>query len=971
MAASSLALVLRHLRQLVAVRGTDQLSDAVLLQRFAARHDADAFAALMQRHGPMVLHVCQRVLKHAHDAEDAFQATFLVLARKAAAIRQGTALGSWLHGVAYRLARKAQAAAARRALREQPPSELRLADPLVETIYRELQQVLDVELQGLPAKYRAPLVLCYLEGRTRDEAARQLGWSLGTVKKRLERGRELLRGRLIRRGVSPSSALLAAMLSQHTGSAAVPPLLLASTVQAAVSFAAGNAVAPGVVAAHVAALAEGVIQTMLMTKIKVGMALVLALGVVTTGAGVVAHHALASKQGDNPEPQVKVIDTPKAADKAQIRIDLYGDPLPLGATVRLGTVRLRHPGRWPALIFSADGKTLFSSNDANSVYLWDLATGQALRTLKISDQRWTQAAALSPDGKVLATGGYDGIRLLDPVTGQELRRLKAGHVASLAFTPDGQALISGGEDNEWAIRIWDSATGNERHRMLWQKGAVSFLACTRDGRTLISASNTVAEIHVADLATGRQLRTIHNPTRDYAGAIALAPNDKTVAVGGDVRRHGAGNVGGHTSLICLLDVATGQELQKFEGHQSSIQAIAFAPDGKTLASASYDATLRLWDVATGKELRRIEGIPRDMILLVFSPDGKTLAAHAGDGTIRLWEIATGKALHQGEGHEGYVNSVAFAPDGKTLVSTSFYENTPRLWDVATGKQLRRIRGHEEESYVRAAAFLPDGKAFVSGASDSTLRLWDTATGQELRQFPLHDPKRGEERQHVRSMGVSSDGKLLVAASGGFRGPPGETFHVLAWEIASGQQLVRRAVRDEPYRNFLGDFWPGFSPDGKTLAHQAGKDVQLRDLMTGKELRTLEAPDNLHSPYVYSPDSNLLAVRSYTPKHEGRSSWTADHKVRLYDVTTGKERLCVPTVGLERPIAFAPDGNTLATASDNTIHLWEIATGKERWRSPELDTWITSLAFSPDGKRLASGLRNTTVLIWDVTQVRMK
>jgi RNA polymerase sigma factor (sigma-70 family) len=228
----------RYLRQITAPADGGRF-DAELLERFVTSDDGAAFARLVERHGPLVLGVCRRVLRNHHDAEDAFQATFLVLARKARHIRRRDALPGWLYKVAYHLAVKLRASAERRrrAEREAVPAPRQPAEDRL--TWAELRLVLDEELQRLPEKYRAPLLLCCLAGRTRDEAAAELGWSLGTVKMRLERGRHLLRSRLARRGLTVSAALLAMVLAQHATASPVPALLATTTVKAALLFAAG------------------------------------------------------------------------------------------------------------------------------------------------------------------------------------------------------------------------------------------------------------------------------------------------------------------------------------------------------------------------------------------------------------------------------------------------------------------------------------------------------------------------------------------------------------------------------------------------------------------------------------------------------------------------------------------------------------------------------------------------------------
>src|SRR5713101_7654266 len=209
----TLQTLVRHLHKLVHPPEGGP-ADGELLERFVKRKDSVAFAALVERHGPMVRGVCRRLLAQESDVDDAFQATFLVLLRKADTIRKTPSLGSWLYGVAFRIAHRARAESGRRSGYEKKGRKSAPSDPGMEAAWRELCAVLDVEVHGLGEKYRAPIVLCYLEGQTRDQAARQLGWSLRTLDRRLEQGRERLRVRLARRSITLSAALFATGLSQ-------------------------------------------------------------------------------------------------------------------------------------------------------------------------------------------------------------------------------------------------------------------------------------------------------------------------------------------------------------------------------------------------------------------------------------------------------------------------------------------------------------------------------------------------------------------------------------------------------------------------------------------------------------------------------------------------------------------------------------------------------------------------------------
>jgi RNA polymerase sigma factor (sigma-70 family) len=279
----------RFLHTIISGHNGEGQSDQVLLEQFVSRRDEVAFAGLLERHGSMVFGVCRRILHDEHLAEDAFQATFLVLARKASSIRKQYSLASWLHGVALRVARKANAEAIRLKRHDTRNDTGPVSDPQAEVGWREMLEIVDYELDQLPDRYRLPLVLCYLEGRTRDEAAVQLGWTEGKLKGLLERGRDRLRSRLIRRGVTLSSAASASLVAGTTSSGMVPPNLADSTVGAAVRFAAGNTLAACGISRAAASLTEGCLTIMWLTRIKTTIAMMLLLlGTLALGYGVLA-----------------------------------------------------------------------------------------------------------------------------------------------------------------------------------------------------------------------------------------------------------------------------------------------------------------------------------------------------------------------------------------------------------------------------------------------------------------------------------------------------------------------------------------------------------------------------------------------------------------------------------------------------------------------------------------------------------
>jgi RNA polymerase sigma factor (sigma-70 family) len=358
--------VLQFIRKMATTEHGRGLADAELLDRFMNGDDDAAFASLVHRHGPMVLGICRRILMNEEDAEDAFQATFLTLSRNAKSIRAQESVGGWLYSVAYRIAHKARIEAARRRKHEGSATLGQMSDPLAQLTVREAHEVLDRELAQLPDKLRVPLVLCYLEGLTRDEAARQLGWSPTMLKTRLEQARERLRKRLQSRGLAFSGALVASLFYEGTAWAAVPSTLLESTLKIA---------APGatelVVPAQVAALTEGVMKTMFLTNLKIATAVLVLVAVVATGASIARLPVLAAEPPQPPkaeQPAASAADKPKAGVKPVV---------------------VKEENQLISVAWSADGKTVATVGIRSE--LVELADGEkalmAHSTIKIRDAK--------------------------------------------------------------------------------------------------------------------------------------------------------------------------------------------------------------------------------------------------------------------------------------------------------------------------------------------------------------------------------------------------------------------------------------------------------------------------------------------------------------------------------------------------------------------------------------------------------
>jgi RNA polymerase sigma factor (sigma-70 family) len=379
----------------------------------------------------MVLRVCRQVLHHQQDAEDAFQATFLVLARKAASLRKGKVVGSWLRSVAYRIALQARRNALRRQAREARASARPPASPSTDVAWREVQLILNEEIERLPDKYQTPFVLCCLEGHSRSEAARQLDLKEGTVWSRLSYARRQLQQRLRRRGIELGAVLAATTLAEGGLASTAPAALVAATLRAAT---AGGRTIPGV-SGEVAGLVRGALKGT-AARWKLGLALLFVTAVLGAGWGVSVGPAHPSRPAGASQPAppgaAKVAQVPEQGEKAAVRLDGHGDPLPDGAVTRLGTVRFNH-GRFNHgadlnhLRFTPDGKTILSGGRSR-LRLWDAASGAETGQLPQPAPYVSGTTVTLPDSRTLVSlneeGAGDFVRWWDLSKRTEIRTLK-------------------------------------------------------------------------------------------------------------------------------------------------------------------------------------------------------------------------------------------------------------------------------------------------------------------------------------------------------------------------------------------------------------------------------------------------------------------------------------------------------------------------------------------------------------------
>jgi RNA polymerase sigma factor (sigma-70 family) len=965
------------------------LSDGQLLDRFVERREGPVFEAIVRRHGPMVWGVCRRVLRDHHDAEDAFQATFLVLARKAPSVLPREKLGNRLYGVAYQTARKARAMRTKRRARESQVSDMPQTEARSHDLRDDLTDLLDGELSRLPEKYRFAIVLCDLEGMAHKEAASQLGWPIGTVSSRLSRARAMLAKRLARRGMALSAGSLTVLLAQESATAGMPITLIGPTARAASLFAAGRAVTAGAVSAEVVALAGEVLKIMLLSRLKVAMAMLL-----VASATVLALVPLAARS-EVPSGR----DAPREGPSDRPETDVARPSLPPHALARIGTDLLRTPGNIRSFALSPGGRLVAAGDlpgPSARITIFDVPTGRRVKRLVAPEdggRGWVETVAFSPDATKLLWGEESGeVALWDLTTDHLLfrRKLHPNNVIDVRFSPDGRRFASGGVDGVIHLRRVDRPEEGGRDFSLRTLGHLAF---TPDGRRLIAGGMVSTMIGVWDANDGRFLREIGPTAGEHLKSMAVTPDGRRILSAGH--------------RVEAEDPARQQELEQAKG----AMALRLPGDAKPGPPTVNRTEIRLWDIETGE---RIQDLNRPDEIgfgdVALSPDGRRMAIVNFSG-IRLLDASTLEPQWTVDLPGWWGRPVAFSSDGRLIALGE--QNTVAIFEVATGRRL-----HHDQSTpvgrVGAMGWSPSGDRIVTGHTDGFVRVWDAATGK-LIWHKLLAPivTVAGQAASPNSVGFSRDGKLLVVA--GHRDSPSDSGKgiVVVYEAATG-----RVAREIP-RGWLRLTSP--SLDGRLVVVTNDVAVVGIEAVTGRPrwtTRTVEKPDTYVEPaalqFEASPpwfdvalkDGNVVRFNVLTGHEqrrfladgrppERRKAASPDHPVisaaafsadgrtmasfsegsiDLWDVEAGTLRRRIPYRRAESCVlALAPDGKTVAATDvrsdedfgEDKIRLYDAETGDPVLTLEPADDRADVMAFSPDGTRLLTGSQRGSAIIWDV------
>jgi len=893
------------------------LDEAVLLTT-AAGGDEAAFAELVRRHGPMVLGVCRRVLGPGSDADDAFQITFLSLLQHTKSVRTPTALPAWLHQTACRAAVKIRA---RKPAPTHAPDPAIESDPLADLSWKEVRTMLDEELNALPERLRTPLVLCFLDDRTRNDAAAALGVSLSTLKRRIADGLERLNRRLLRRGVVGGGLALAAL--DGRGLAAQVPVALAARVISAFST---RAAASG-------------LSSSLLTGWKVSLSVVVLASGLAVGAGLVI-----SNDPTKPSPPKD-----ERADAPKARSDAFGDPLPDGAVLRLGSMLFRHAELGPFALLP-DGKSVLTSGSDHQLRTFDLSTGRETRKIPETADLRVWGTALSPNGRYAAGFAgmnrhlHDRLSIFDTETGKEKASFpkSTNYFTRAFFSPDGMTVATLTTEPRLTLVEWQTNKTRElRTSLPGGSPETSFHGYfSADGKWLVVGYGYFG-LCVFDVTTG--IEKYH--LKCYPETSTVTPDGKTlIALLGypDGRLGFPSGQEGHK--LATYDLSSGKETARFDlKPKSTFWALDVSPDGKTLACSGPGGCLI--DFRTGRILHELAG---RVYGAVFTRDGKHVVASTGQ-KLRVWTVADGKELFDRPGDLDHYPVLAASPDGRWLTSVDWMDGIS-VWDLTDGRLARTLpaRGEQERS-VQELNFSPDGRCLGTRNYQGFIQWRDWPSGKNLRSLkldaPIHNMRRLDYQSRAR---VFSNGKTAAALNRVWT--PSESTILVVWDISSGEVKGRRLL---PARQ---DRW-AWTRDESTVALSTSDGLVVADGNDPSRTRFTVPGVGVNAPIAFSADDRWLAAQRTSDKEPSGA------EVIIVEVAAGAVAAVVKTGPVDH-LALTAHGRTLVATGDSSVKMFDTATGAERLRRalPAVATKLLLL----DDTRALTALADGTGLVWDLT-----
>jgi WD40 repeat protein/serine/threonine protein kinase len=548
-------------------------------------------------------------------------------------------------------------------------------------------------------------------------------------------------------------------------------------------------------------------------------------------------------------------------------------------------------------------------------YYWQRLTHLDLKTLRGHLKR-ISSVAFSPDGQRIVTGSLDKTaKVWDAASGKELYTLR-GHradITSATFSPDGQRIVTGSWDK--TAKVWEAASGKELLTLQGHNAEVTSAAFSADGKRIVTGS-VDKTAKVWDAASGKELLTLKGHA-SLLWSVAFSPDGQRIVTGS----------GDQTARVWEAD--SGRELLTLLGHTDDVASVAFSPDGQRIVTGSE--TAKVWDVASGKALLTLNGHNAPIDSVAFSPDGQRIVTGSGDRTAKVWDVASGKELLTLKGHSGIVFSVAFSPDGQRI-ATGSEDQTAKIWNATNARETLSFSGHSGE--ILSVVFSPNGQQLATGSYDRTAKMWDAATGKELLTLKGH-------RGWIWSVAFSPDGQRIATGSSD------QTAKV--WDAATGKELFTLNGHSDAIRSVA------FSPDGQRLATGSfDQTTKVWDVATGTNLLTLKGHHGKVFSVAYSPDGHRIVTGS------------GDHTAKIWESVSGKELLTLKSHSDEVvSIAFSPDGQRLVTGSlDKTAKVWDMATGTNLLTLKGQNAIIWAVAFSPDGQRIVTGSGYWTAKVWE-------